>query len=31
VWYAVVEDPQGNIFAIYQHDAKAMPPPQPED
>jgi uncharacterized protein len=31
VWYAVVEDPQGNIFAFYQHDAKAMPPPRPDD
>ena len=30
-WYAVVEDPEGNIFAVYQHDATAMPPPQPED
>ena len=30
-WYAVVEDPQGNIFAVYQHDALAMPMPEPED
>jgi uncharacterized protein len=29
-WYAVVEDPQGNIFAVYQHDATAMPMPEPE-
>jgi uncharacterized protein len=29
-WYAVVEDPEGNIFAIYQHDALAMPMPVPE-
>ena len=31
VWYAVVEDPEGNIFAVYQHDATAMPTPEPED
>ena len=30
-WYAVVEDPEGNIFAVYQHDATAMPMPEPED
>jgi predicted enzyme related to lactoylglutathione lyase len=30
-WYAVVEDPEGNIFAVYQHDALAMPMPVPED
>jgi len=30
-WYAVVEDPEGNIFAVYQHDATAMPLPEPED
>jgi uncharacterized protein len=30
VWYAVVEDPQGSIFAIYQPDATAMPEPEPE-
>jgi uncharacterized protein len=30
-WYAVVEDPQGNIFAVYQHDATAMPALEPED
>ena len=29
-WYAVVEDPEGNIFAVYQHDALAMPMPEPE-
>ena len=29
-WYAVVEDPQGNIFAIYERDAKAFPPPEPD-
>jgi len=29
-WYAVVEDPQGNIFALFQPDAKAFPPPEPE-
>jgi len=30
-WYAVVEDPEGNIFAVYQHDVLAMPMPEPED
>jgi predicted enzyme related to lactoylglutathione lyase len=30
-WYAVVEDPEGNIFAVYQNDALAMPMPEPED
>ena len=30
-WYAVAEDPEGNIFAIYQHDPAAMPVPEPED
>jgi predicted enzyme related to lactoylglutathione lyase len=29
-WYAVVADPEGNIFAIWQADPLAMPPPQPE-
>jgi uncharacterized protein len=30
-WYAVVEDPQGNIFAIWQADPTAFPPLEPED
>jgi hypothetical protein len=30
-WYAVLEDPEGNIFAVYQHDARAMPEPEPEE
>jgi len=29
-WYAVVEDPEGNIFAIWQADQNAFPPPEPE-
>jgi predicted enzyme related to lactoylglutathione lyase len=29
-WYAVVEDPEGNIFSVYQHDPLAMPMPEPE-
>lgn len=29
-WYAVVEDPQGNIFGIYQRDATAFPVPEPD-
>ena len=30
-WYAVVADPEGNIFALWQHDQSAMPPLEPED
>ena len=30
-WYAVVADPEGNIFAIWQADPLAMPPPEPEE
>jgi predicted enzyme related to lactoylglutathione lyase len=30
-WYAVLEDPEGNIFAVYEHDPLAMPLPEPED
>ena len=29
-WYAVVTDPDGNIFAIWQADPLAMPLPEPE-
>ncbi len=29
-WYAVVQDPEGNIFAVYQHDPLAFPVPEPE-
>lgn len=29
-WYAVVADPEGNIFAVWQADAKAFPPPEPD-
>jgi uncharacterized protein len=29
-WYAVAEDPQGNIFALFQADAGAFPLPVPE-
>jgi uncharacterized protein len=29
-WCAVVEDPQGNIFAVYQTDPAAFPPPEPD-
>jgi predicted enzyme related to lactoylglutathione lyase len=29
-WYGVVEDPEGNIFAIYQKDRSAMPEPEPD-
>lgn len=27
-WYAIVEDPQGNIFAVWQPDPHAMPLPE---
>lgn len=30
-WYAVVADPEGNIFAVWQVDPMAMPVPEPED
>ena len=29
-WYAVLEDPEGNLFAVWQPDAAAMPPPEPD-
>jgi predicted enzyme related to lactoylglutathione lyase len=29
-WYAVVADPEGNIFAVWQADPTAMPPPEPD-
>ena len=29
-WYAVVADPEGNIFAVWQADANAMPAPLPD-
>jgi predicted enzyme related to lactoylglutathione lyase len=29
-WYAVVEDPDGNIFAVWQADPTAFPPLEPE-
>ncbi|HEY4314349.1 MAG TPA: VOC family protein [Actinomycetes bacterium] len=29
-WYAVVEDPDGNIFAVWQADPTAFPPHEPE-
>lgn len=29
-WYAVVADPEGNIFAVWQPDAAAFPPPEPD-
>ena len=29
-WYAVVADPEGNIFAIWQPDPHAFPLPDPE-
>ena len=30
-WYAVLADPEGNIFAVWQPDRNAMPPLEPED
>ena len=29
-WYAVVEVPEGNIFAVWQADPAAYPPPLPD-
>ena len=29
-WYAVLADPQGNSFAIWQTDTTAFPPPEPD-
>ncbi len=29
-WYAVLADPQGNSFAIWQADTTAFPPPEPD-
>jgi predicted enzyme related to lactoylglutathione lyase len=29
-WYAVLADPEGNIFAIYQKDPAAFRPPAPD-
>jgi uncharacterized protein len=29
-WYAVLLDPQGNSFAIWQTDPTAFPPPEPD-
>ena len=29
-WYAVVADPEGNIFAVWQPDSTAMPLPEPD-
>ena len=28
-WYAFLTDPAGNIFAIWQADPTAFPPPEP--
>ena len=30
VWYALVADPAGNIFGIWQADPLAFPPPEPD-
>jgi predicted enzyme related to lactoylglutathione lyase len=27
-WYAVVSDPEGNVFAVWQADPAAFPPPE---
>jgi hypothetical protein len=29
-WFAIAADPEGNIFAIWQADPTAFPPPEPE-
>jgi predicted enzyme related to lactoylglutathione lyase len=28
-WFAIAADPEGNIFAIWQADPTAFPPPEP--
>jgi uncharacterized protein len=30
-WYAVLTDPEGNIFAVWEADSAAFPPLEPED
>lgn len=29
-WYAVLADPEGNAFAMWQPDPAAFPPPEPD-
>jgi hypothetical protein len=29
-WYALVKDPQGNTFGVWQSDPAAFPPPEPD-
>ncbi len=29
-WYAVLADPEGNVFAVWQPDPKAFPPLEPD-
>jgi uncharacterized protein len=29
-WYAVLEDPEGNVFAVWQADPNAFPTPEPD-
>jgi hypothetical protein len=29
-WYALVTDPQGNTFGVWQTDPTAFPPPEPD-
>jgi uncharacterized protein len=29
-WYAVLADPEGNIFAVWEPDPTAFPPPDPD-
>jgi predicted enzyme related to lactoylglutathione lyase len=29
-WYAIVQDPEGNVFAIWQPDPNAFPPLEPD-
>jgi predicted enzyme related to lactoylglutathione lyase len=29
-WYAVIADPEGSAFAVFQHDTTAFPLPMPE-
>ena len=29
-WYAVLADPAGNAFAVWESDPTAFPPPMPD-
>jgi predicted enzyme related to lactoylglutathione lyase len=29
-WHAVIADPAGNAFLVWQSDSQAFPPPEPD-